>query len=125
MQGNEVVILAEKVKGSELPQCVHQMSQRIDNPRDFHAALAVGEQLYSLYKYNQAGMSPTLILDLCTYFDASKMKMYKLLWGGKYKYTTKEEGEVEKKPLKRIKLERIEEAPQEKKIKKTKAAPTT
>ena len=56
MQDNEVVILAEKVKGSELPQCVHQMSQRIDNPRDFHAALAVGERLYSLYKYNQAGM---------------------------------------------------------------------
>ena len=43
MQDNEVVILAEKVKGSELPQCVHQMSQRIDNPRDFCAALAVGE----------------------------------------------------------------------------------
>ena len=43
MQDNEVVILAEKVKGSELPQCVHQMSQCIDNPRDFHAALVVGE----------------------------------------------------------------------------------
>ena len=46
MQDNEVVIWAEKVKGSELPQCVHQMSQHIDNPRDFHAALAVGERLY-------------------------------------------------------------------------------
>ena len=79
MQDNEVVILAEKVKGSELPQCVHQMSQRIDNPRDFRAALAVGERLYSLYKYNQAGMSPTLIPDLCTYFDVSKTKMYELL----------------------------------------------
>ena len=52
MQDNEVVILAEKVKGSELPQCVHQMRQRIDNQRDFHAALVVGERLYSLYKYN-------------------------------------------------------------------------
>ena len=124
MQDNEVVILAEKVKGSELPQCVHQMSQCIDNPRDFRAALAVGERLYSLYKYNQAGMPPTSIPDLCTYFDICKTKMYKLLQGGKYKYTTKEEGEVEKKPLKRIKLEKIEEAPQEK-IKKTKATPTT
>ena len=40
--------------------------------------------------------------------------MYELLWGGggKYKYTTKEEGEAEKKPLKRIKPERVEEAPQ-------------
>ena len=124
MQDNEVIILAEKVKGSELPQCVHQMSQRIDNPRDFRAALAVGERLYSLYKYNQARTPPTSILDLCTYFDVSKTKMYELLQGGKYKYTTKEEGEVEKKPLKRIKLEKIEEAPQEKKMKKTKAAPT-
>ena len=79
MQDNEVVILAEKVKGSKLPQCVHQMSQRIDNPRDFHAALVVGERLYSLYKYNQAGMPPTLIPDLCTYFDIGKTKMYKLL----------------------------------------------
>ena len=125
MQDNEVLILAEKVKGSELPQCVHQMSQRIDNSRDFHAALAVGEWLYSLYKYNQARTPPTSIPDLCTYFDVGKTKMYELLQGGKYKYTTKEEGEVEKKPLKRIKPEKIEEAPQEKKIKKTKAAPTT
>ena len=79
MQDNEVVILAEKVKGSELPRCVHQMSQRIDNPRDFRAALAVGEWLFSLYKYNQAGMPPTSILNLCMYFDVSKMKMYELL----------------------------------------------
>ena len=123
MQDNEVVILAEKVKGSELPQCVHQMSQCINNPRDFCATLAVGEWLYSLYKFNQAGMPPTSILDLCSYFDVGKTKMYELLRGGKYKYTTKEE-EVEKKPLKRIKPEKIKEALQQK-IKKIKAAPTT
>ena len=111
MQDNEVVILAEKVKGSELPQCVHQMSQCIDNLRDFRAALAVGERLYSLYKYNQARTPPTLIPDLCTYFDVRKTKMYKLLPGGKYKYTIKEEKEVKKKPLKRIKPEKIEDAP--------------
>ena len=79
MQDNEVVILAEKVKGSELPQCVHQMSQCINNPRDFCATLALGERLYSLYKYNQVGMPPTLIPDLCTYFDVGKTKMYELL----------------------------------------------
>ena len=32
MQENEVVIMAEKVKGTELPKCVYQMSQRIENP---------------------------------------------------------------------------------------------
>ena len=121
MQDNKVVIL--KIKGSELPQCVHQMSQCINNPRDFHATLAVDKRLYSLYKFNQAGTPPTLIPDLCTYFNVSKTKMYELLQGGKYKYVTKEE-EVEKKPLKRIKPEKIEEAPQQK-IRKTKATPTT
>ena len=125
-QDNEVVILAEKVRGSELPPvCVYQMNQHIDNPRDFCAALAVGEWLYSLYKYSQAGTPPTSIPDLCTYFDVGKTKLYELLRGGKCKYTTKEEGETQKKPVKRIKPERVEEAPQEKKSKKTKATPTT
>ena len=58
MQDNEVVIIAEKVRGTELPQCVYQMSQRIENPRDFQAALAAGERLYSMYKFHQAGMHP-------------------------------------------------------------------
>ena len=113
MQDNEVVILAEKVRGSELPQCVYQMNQHIDNPRDFRAALAVGERLYSLYKYNQAGTLPTSIPDLCTYFDVGKTKLYELLQGGKYKFTMKEEGETEKKPVRRIRPERVEEAPPE------------
>ena len=125
MQDNKVVILAEKVRGSKLPQCVYQMNQCIDNLRDFRAALAVGERLYSLYKYNQAGTPPTSIPDLCTYFDVGKTKLYELLRGGKYKYTMKEEGETKKKPMQRIRLERVEEAPPEKKSKKTKAAPTT
>ena len=43
MQENEVVIMAEKVRGMELPQCVYQMSQRIENPRDFRATLAAGK----------------------------------------------------------------------------------
>ena len=125
MQDNEVVILAKKVRGSELPQCIYQMNQRIDNLRDFRAALAIGDRLYSLYKYNQAGTSPTSIPDLCTYFDVGKTKLYELLQGGKYKYTMKEEGETEKKPVQRIRPERVEEEPPEKKSKKTKAAPTT
>ena len=123
MQDNKVVILAEKVRGSELPQCVYQMNQCIDNLRDFHAALAVGERLYSLYKYNQASTPPTSIPDLCTYFDVGKTKLYKLLQGGKY--TMKEEGETERKPVQRIRLERVEEEPPEKRSKKTKATPTT
>ena len=84
MQENEVVIMAEKVKGTELPQCVYQMSQRIENPRDFRATLAAGEQLYGMYKYHQAGTPPVLIPELCTYFDIGKTKIYELLRGEKY-----------------------------------------
>ena len=58
MRDSEVVIVAKKVRGSELPQCMYQMNERIANPRDFHAALAAGKRLYSLYKFNQTGASP-------------------------------------------------------------------
>ena len=100
MQDNEVVVDAEKVRGSELPQCIYQMKQRIANPRDFHATLAAGERLYSLYKFNQTGTSPISIPELCNYYDVGKTKIYELLRGEKYKYPTKEE--TEKKPVRRI-----------------------
>ena len=44
MQDNEVIVVTEKVREPELPQCVYQMNQRIANPRDFRAALAAGER---------------------------------------------------------------------------------
>ena len=100
LRDGEVVVVAEKVRGPELPQCVYEMSQRISHPRDFRAALAAGERLYSLYKFNQAGTPPISILELCNYYDVGKMKIYELLRGEKYKYPTKEE--TEKKPVRRI-----------------------
>ena len=123
MRDSEVVMVAEKVRGSELPQCVYQMNERIANLRDFHAALAAGKRLYSLYKFNQTGASPISVPELCSYYDIGKMKIYELLRGKKYKYPTKQE--VEKKPTRRIQPERVEEEPPEKRSKKTKAAPTT
>ena len=124
MQDNEVVIVAEKIRGTELPQCVYQMSQRIENPRDFRATLAAGEQLYGMYKFHQAGTPPMSIPELCTYFDIGKTKIYELLRGEKYRYPPKEE--TEKKPARRIQPERVEgEEPPAKKSKKVKAAPTT
>ena len=100
MRDSEVVIVAEKVRGSELPQCVYQMNERIANPRDFRATLAAGERLYSLYKFHQTGASPISVPELCSHYDIGKMKIYELLRGEKYKYPTKEE--AEKKPLRRI-----------------------
>ena len=99
------------------------MSQRIDHPRDFRAALAAGERLYSLYKFNQAGTPSISIPKLCNYYDMGKTKIYELLHGGKYKYPTKEE-ETEKKTVRRIKPDPVEDAPL-KKVKKTKATLTT
>ena len=123
MWDSEVVVVAEKVRGSELPQCMYQMNERIANPRDFHAALAASERLYSLYKFNQTGASPISMPKLYTHYDVGKTKIYELLRGEKYKYPTKEE--VEKKPVRRIQPEKVEEEPPEKGSKKTKAAPTT
>ena len=124
MRDSEVVVMAEKVRGPKLPQCIYGMSERINHPRDFRATLAAGERLYSLYKFNQAGTPPISIPELCNYYDVGKMKIYELLHGGKYKYSTKEE-ETEKKPACRIIPEKIEEEPPAKKSKKTKATPTT
>ena len=123
MRDSEVIVVAEKVRGSELPQRVYGMSQRINHPRDFRAALAVGERLYSLYQFNQAGTPPISIPELCNYYDVGKTKLYELLCGGKYKHPTKEE-ETEKKTVRRIKPDLVEDAPP-KKVKKTKATPTT
>ena len=123
MRDSEVVVVAEKVRGAKLPQCVYEMGQRISHPQDFHAALAAGERLYSLYKFNQAGTPPISIPELCKYYDVGKTKIYESLHGEKYKYPTNEE--TEKKPVQRIRPERVEEEPPEKRSKNTKAAPTT
>ena len=100
MQDNEVVVVAEKVRGSELPQCIYQMNQRIANPRDFRVTLTAGERLNSMYKFNQTGSTPISVPELCNYFNIGKTKIYELLCGEKYKYPVKEE--TEKKPVRRI-----------------------
>ena len=124
MRDSKIVVLAEKVEGAEVPQCIRDMYHCINNPRDFRAALAAGERLFSQYKYNQAGTPPMSIPELCVLFDIGKTKLYEILHGSKY---GKEEA-TEKKPLKWIKPEPVEKTPP-KKAKKmeenTKATPTT
>ena len=79
MWDSEVVVVAKNVRGSKLPQCVYQMNERIANPRDFHATLAAGKRLYSLYKFNQTGASPISVPELCSHYDIGKTKIYELL----------------------------------------------
>ena len=117
MRDSEVVAVSEKVRGTDLPQCVYDMYARINHSCNFRAALAAGEHLFSQYKFNQAGTPIVSIPELCMYFDVGKTKLYEILRGGKY---GKEE-EVEKKPLKRIKPEPVKkekEGPPAKTLKK-------
>ena len=43
MEDHDVVIVSEKMQGMDLPRCVYNMYDRIGNPRNFRAALAMGE----------------------------------------------------------------------------------
>ena len=123
MRDSEVVLVSEKVRGTDLPQCVYDMYGRINHPCNFRAALAA-EHLFSQYKFNQAGTPIVSILELCTYFDVGKTKLCEILRGGKY---GKEE-EVVKKSLKCIKPEPVKkekEGPPAKTLKKKgKKSPT-
>ena len=123
MRDSEVMV-SEKVRGTDLPQCVYDMYGRINHPHNFRATLAAGERLFLQYKFNQAGTPIVSIPELCTYFDVGKTKLYEILRGGKY---GKEE-EVEKKPLKCIKPEPVKkekEGPLAKTLKKEgKKSPT-
>ena len=124
MRHSKVVVVSEKVRGKDLPQCVYDMYGRINHPHNFRAALAAGERLFSQYKFNQAGTPIVSIPELCTYFNVGKTKLYEILRGGKY---GKEE-EVEKKPLKRIKPEPVKkekEGPPTKALKKKEKKPST
>ena len=79
MQDSEVVVVSQKVRRTDLPQCVYDMYGRINHPRNFRAALAAGERLFSQYKFNQAGTPVVSIPELCTYFDVGKTKLYEIL----------------------------------------------
>ena len=43
MRDSEIVVVSEKVRGADLPQCVHDMYARINHPHNFRAALAAGD----------------------------------------------------------------------------------
>ena len=105
MRDSKVVMVSEKVRGTNLPQCVHDMYSRINYPHNFRAALVASECLFSQYKFNQAGTPIVSIPESCTYFDVGKTKLYEILRGGKYR----KEAEVEKKPSKHIKPEPVKE----------------
>ena len=69
----------------------------------------MGEQIFSIYKHEQAGELLVEVPELCERYDIGKTKLYEVLRGGKYKKETST-----LKPGRRvttIKLGEVEETP--------------
>ena len=84
MTDEEVMEVREKVRPSKLPRCVDQLYDRLKDPRNFQTVLAVGEQIFPIYKHEQAGEPIVEVPELCERYDIGKTKLYEVLWGGKY-----------------------------------------
>ena len=61
----EVTEVGERVQPSKLPRCVDQLYDRLEDPRNFQTVLAVGEQIFSIYKHEQAGEPIAEVPELC------------------------------------------------------------
>ena len=115
MTDEEVTEVGERVQPSKLPKCADQLYDRLKNPRNFRTVLAVGEQMFSLYKHEQAGEPVTEVPELCERYDIRKTKLYEVLRGGKYKKevsTPKPESTKPARWVTTVKIAEKEEAPQ-------------
>ena len=115
MTDKEVTEVGERVWPSKLPKCVDQLYDRLKDPRKFKTVLAVGEQMFSLYKHEQAGKPVAEVPELCQWYDIWKTKLYEVLQGGKYKKEVSTPKPESTKPARRVatvKLVEIEETPQ-------------
>ena len=117
MTDEEVTEVGVRVRPSKLPKCVDQLYDRLKKPRNFRTILAVGEQVFSIYKHEQMGESLVEVPDLCERYDVGKTRLYEVLWGGKYKKETSTPQSESVKPAQRVtttKLEEAEEPPRKK-----------
>ena len=74
----------------------------------------MGEQIFSIYKHEQAGELAAEVPELCERYDIGKTKLYEVLRGGKYKKEVSTPKPESVKPAWRvttIKLKEAEEAP--------------
>ena len=114
MTDEEVTEVGQKVWLSKLPRCIDQLYDRLKDPRNFQTVLAVGEQIFSIYKYEQAGELLAEVPELCERYDIGKLKLYEVLRGGKYKKETSTPKPESVKPAQQvttIKLGEAEETP--------------
>ena len=116
MTNEEVTEVGEKIRPSKLPRYIDQLYDRLKDPRNFRTVLAVGEQIFSIYKHEQAGEPVAEVPELCERYDIGKTKLYEVLWGGKYKKEVSTPKPESIKPARRvttIKLREAEETPRE------------
>ena len=114
MTDEEVTEVGEKVWPSKLPRCIDQLYDGLKDPRNFQTVLAVGEQIFSIYKHKQTGEPIAEVPELCERYDIGKTKLYEVLWGGKYKKETSTPKPESVKPARwvtTIKLGEAEETP--------------
>ena len=114
MTHEEVMEVGERIRPSKLLKCVDQLYDRVKDLRNFRTVLAVGEQIFSIYKHEQAGEPIAEVPELCERYDIGKMKLYKVLWGGKYKKEMSTPKPESAKPawwVATIKLGEMEETP--------------
>ena len=115
MTDEEITEVGERVRPSKLPKCVDQLYDRLKDPRNFRTVLAVGEQMFSLYKHEQAGEPVAEVPKLCEWYNIRKTKLYEVLRGGKYKKevsTPKPESTKPARQVATVKLAEIKETPQ-------------
>ena len=114
MTDEEIMEVGERVQPSKLPKCADQLYDRLKNPRNFRTILAVGEQMFSLYKHEQPGEPIAEVPELCERYDIGKTKLYEELQGGKYKKEMSTPKPESAKPARRVatvKLGEMEETP--------------
>ena len=114
MTDEEVMEVGERVWPSKLLKCVDQLYDQLKNPRNFRTVLAVGEQMLSLYKHEQAGEPVAEVPELCERYDIRKTKLYEVLRGGKYKREVSTPKPESTKPARRVTTVKLAEteAPQ-------------
>ena len=67
-----------------LPDYVKDMYGHIADPQKFRVALATGERLINIYKYNREDVKIKPIETTAHHFEVQKKDIYELLRGDKY-----------------------------------------
>ena len=91
---------------SQLPESVEEIYTCIGDPQKFRVALAAGECLINIYKYNRENIKGEFLEATAHHFEVQKKDVYELLHGDKYVKPAKKretESSTEVPPAKQVK----------------------